>query len=61
MLSNYIIYLTTLPKGEKEEQILIIVSSLLILFILCAFLEFVKYKFLDKNKNTLFQKFLKYL
>ena len=61
MISNYLIYLSTLPKEEKLEQILIVLAFFLILFAVCCFLEFFKFKFKDENKNSLFQKFLKLL
>lgn len=61
MISNYFIYLSTLPKDEKLKQILIILAFFLILFAICCFLEFLKLKFKDKTKNSLFQKFLKNL
>ena len=61
MISNYLIYLNTLPKNEKFEQILIILAFFLILFSICCFLEFLKLKFTDETKNSLFQKFLKNL
>ena len=61
MISNYFIYLSTLPKDEKLKQILIILAFLLILFSICCFLEFLKLKFTDTTKNSLFQKFLKKL
>lgn len=61
MISNYLIYLNTLPQNEKFEQILIILAFFLILFSVCFFLEFLKLKFTDETKNSLFQKFLKNL
>lgn len=61
MISNYFIYLSTLQKDEKLKQILIILAFFLILFTICCFLEFLKLKFKDKTKNSLFQKFLKNL
>ena len=61
MISNYFIYLSNLPKEEKFEQLLIILVFFLILFAICCFLEFLKLKFKDETKNSLFQKFLKHL
>ena len=61
MISNYFIYLSTLSKDEKLKQVLIILTFFLILFAVCCFLEFLKLKFTDKTKNSLFQKFLKKL
>ena len=61
MISNYFIYLSTLPKDEKLKQILIILAFFFILFSICCFLEFLKFKFIDETKNTWIQKFLKKL
>lgn len=61
MISNYFIYLNNLPKEERFEQLLIILVFFLILFAICCFLEFLKLKFKDETKNSLFQKFLKNL
>lgn len=61
MFSNYFIYLSTLPKEEKIEQIFTILLLMLILFIFCVIIELLKSKFRDKNKDNLFQKYLKSL
>ena len=61
MISNYFIYLNNLPKEEKIEQILILLAFFTILFIICCVIEFLKLKFINKNKNNFFQKILKNL
>ena len=48
MFTNYLIYLNTLSKEKKIEQILIILVFFLILLTICFLL---KLKFIDKNKN----------
>ena len=58
MFTNYWIYLISLPKEEQFEQLVIILISFLILFIISLFLIFLKLKFQDKTKNKLFKKFL---
>ena len=58
MFTNYWIYLIYLPKEEQFEQLVIILISFLILFIISLFLFFLKLKFQDKTKNKLFKKFL---
>ena len=61
MVSNYCIYLCTLPIEKRWEQILVLLGFFFVLTILCIFLKFLKTKFLDNNKNSLFQRFLKKL
>ena len=61
MLSNYYIYLMTLPKEEAIKQIFLILAFFVIMLAICGFLKYLKFKYMDKNKNTLFQKFLKKL
>lgn len=61
MITNYLIYLNVLPEEERTKQILIMFLFLLFLLIVCGFLKFLKSKFMDENKNSLFQKFLKKL
>ena len=58
MFTNYWIYLISLPKEEQFEQLVIILISFLILFIISVFLIFLQLKFQDKTKNKLFKKFL---
>lgn len=61
MISNYYIYLMTLPKEEAIKQIFIILIFFIAILAICGFLRYLKFKFMDKNKNSLFQKFLKKL
>ena len=61
MITNYLIYLFNLPKENQVKQILILLSFFTTLLVIGIFLKFLKIKFLDKNKNSLFQKFLKRL
>lgn len=61
MFMNYLIYFNTLSKQQKLEQVLITLISFFILFIICEFLEFLKLKYLDDTKDSLFQRFLKRL
>lgn len=58
---NYLIYLSTLSKEEKFNQICIILIFFLVLLALCGILKFVKSNFMDETKNSLFQRFLKKL
>lgn len=48
MISNYLFYLNTLPRTEKNKQLFIILIFFLILFALCGLLEFLRYKFKSK-------------
>lgn len=61
MISNYVLYLNALPDEEKFKQISIILLFFGIVIIICVFLKFLQFKFMDENKNSLFQKFLKNL
>lgn len=61
MITNYLIYLMSLPKEERIKQILIMLAFFLLLLSICGLLKLLKTKFLDENKNSLFQKFLKKL
>lgn len=61
MFTNYLIYFNTLSKEEKLKQIFIALIFFLILLAICSFLEFLKLKYLDNTKDSLFQKFLKKL
>lgn len=61
MIANYLIYLNTLPKEEKFEQILIIIIFFFILIIISILLTLLKLKLLKKfqnNKNSAFDNFL---
>lgn len=61
MITNYWIYLNVLPEKEKTKQIFILLLFFLILLAISGFLKFLKMKFTNKNKDSLFQKFLKML
>ena len=61
MIANYIIYFNTLTRAEQGKQLSIILIFLLVSLIVVSFLAFLKIKFSDENKETLFQKFLKEL
>ena len=61
MLSKYIIYFNTLTNQGKLEQIAIWFVFFMLFIVICGFLLFFKLKFVEKNKNSLFQKFLKKL
>ena len=52
MISNYLIYLYTLPKEEQIKQIFILVIFFLISIIICIALDFFKSNFFDKHKNN---------
>ena len=59
MITNYLIYLMSLPKEERIKQILIMLAFFLLLLSICGLLKLLKTKFLDENKDSLFQRFLK--
>ena len=61
MFTNYFIYLNTISKEEQIKQILILLASFAILLSICGILKFIKWKFINKTKNNIFQKFLKQL
>ena len=61
MISNYCIYFQTLSKQEKLEQVLFMLAFLLVFFAICSFLIFLKSKYLDDTKDSIWQKFLKKL
>lgn len=61
MISNYIIYLSTLSNIEKNNYLLYIAIFFITILLICGILTFIKNKFIDNNKNTLFQKILKKL
>ena len=59
MFLNYVIHFNMLSQQEKFEQLFIILSFFVILFSICMLLLFLKFKFLNKTKNSSFKKFLK--
>lgn len=61
MFSNYLIYLNSLPNEQKNQQLFIILKFFTVLFLICVFLDFLKKKFRDETKDTMFQRFLKML
>ena len=61
MISNYLIYLNSLPNEQKNQQLFIILKFFTVLFLICVFLDFLKRKFRDETKDTVFQRFLKKL
>lgn len=61
MITNYLIYLVSLPKEEKIKQFLIMLGFFLFLLVICSLLAFLKAKFLNKSNDSLFQNFLKKL
>lgn len=61
MYTNYLVYLYTLPREEKSRQIFILLVFFIILLAISGFLKFLKFKFLNVNKNSKFQNFLKKL
>ena len=52
MITNYLIYLYSLPKEEQLKQIFILIIFFLIMFIICMILEIIKHKFFDKKNNS---------
>lgn len=61
MIGNYIIYLNTLEEIEKNRYLLYIAIFFIVILLICGILYMIKNKFLDKTKNTSFQRFLKKL
>ncbi len=61
MMSNYIIYLNTLTTVERNKYLLYIVLFFTVILLFCGVLYLIKKKFLNRSKNTLFQRFLKKL
>ena len=51
MITDYLIYLYTLPKEEQIKQIFILIIFFLISIIICVILDFLKSKFFDKKKD----------
>lgn len=61
MIANYFIYLINLPKEEQVKQIFILLAFFSILIVICFVLKFLKLRFLDETKDSLFQRFFKSL
>lgn len=61
MISNYIIYLNTLTTVERNKYLVYITLFFTVILLFCGILYLIRNKFLDKNKNTLFQRFLRKL
>ena len=61
MIANYIIYFNNLTRVEQSKQLSIILFFLLVLLIVVSLLAFLKIRFYDETKETLFQRFLKKL
>ena len=58
MYMEYLLYLNTISKAERDEQLLMITIFLIIILILAGGVELLKYKFKNKAKNKKFQKLL---
>ena len=50
MITNYLIYLSTLPIEKQIEQIVMILTFLFFILAIFCFLIFIKFKF-TKNHN----------
>ena len=61
MVTNYLIYLITLSDEKKLEEILMILIFLSLLSIILGFLYILKSRFINENKDSLFQRFLEKL
>ena len=61
MIANYIIYFNNLTRVEQIKKLSIILVFLLVLLIVVSLLAFLKIRFYDETKETLFQRFLKKL
>ena len=59
MITNYLIYLSTLPIEKQIEQIVMILTFLFFILAIFCFLIFIKFKFTKKNKDSFFQIILK--
>lgn len=59
MITNYLIYLSTLPIEKQIEQIVMILAFLFFILAIFCFLIFIKFKFTKKNKDSFFQRILK--
>lgn len=59
MITDYLIYLSTL-QGEKQiKEIFMILAFLFLILAIFCFLTFCKLKFTNKNKDSFFQRILK--
>ena len=56
MYMEYLLYLNTISKAERDEQLLMITIFLIIILILAGGVELLKYKFKNKAKNKKFYK-----
>ena len=61
MMMNYLIYFISLPKDKQVQQIIILLTFFTFVISICFILKFLKTKFLNNNKDSMFQKFLKKL
>ena len=61
MITNYLLYLNTLPEAEKNEKLFLLLLFFIIVFSVSSILALLKLQFLNENKNSLFQKFLKHI
>lgn len=52
MITNYMLYLYTLPKEEQIEQIFIILSFIFVSTLVCMFLDYLKSRFSKKRKAS---------
>lgn len=59
MITDYLIYLSTLPIEKQIEQIVMILAFLFFILAIFCFLIFLKFKFTKKNKDSFFQRILK--
>ncbi len=59
MITDYLIYLSTLPKEKQIEQIFMILAFLFLILAIFCILIFLKFKFTNKNKDSFFQRILK--
>ncbi len=59
MITNYLIYLSTLPREKQIEQIVMILGFLFLILAISCFLIFLKFKLANKNKDSFFQRILK--
>lgn len=59
MITNYLIYLSTLQREKQIKEIFMILAFLFFMLTIFCFLIFLKLKFANKNKDSLFQRILK--
>ena len=59
MITNYLIYLSTLQREKQIEQFFMILAFLFFILAIFCFLTFLKFKFTKKNKDSFFQRILK--